>query len=95
MIIQINTSLRVLPICEDVDLSSLALHRQVVRELALEALCALPMAEVLTDHALWVNACMTAKWLHACLSRRVQSSGSSHNSSTNIPPRLLFFRSHG
>lgn len=45
------------PVGEDVDLAALPLHGQVMGELALEALCALAMPEVLTQHRLWVGAC--------------------------------------
>lgn len=45
------------PTCEEVDLCALALHAQVVAELALEALGALPVAEELAHDGLGVHAC--------------------------------------
>ena len=47
------------PVLKDVNLSALALHIEVVRELALEALRALPMSEVFAHNRLWVNTCAT------------------------------------
>ena len=44
------------PVCEQVGLVRLALHRQVVAELALEALGALAVAEVLAHNGLGVHA---------------------------------------
>lgn len=45
------------PVCEQVRLVRLALHAQVVGELALEALGALAVAEVLAHNGLGVHAC--------------------------------------
>ncbi len=60
------------PVLEDVDLAALALHVEVVGELALEAFGALAMPEVLAHHRLGIHACavvtsvssMTARMSH-------------------------------
>ena len=54
---EVQEGKRSIRVCEQVNLAALALYSQIMAELALEALSALPCSEVLTDNGLGINAC--------------------------------------